>query len=75
MRAQMPFPCSGGSTVLIADMIAVVDKGRIVERGTHKELLEEKGIYSKLVSRQQSKEKEKLNIDELIDDLRNGDDE
>ncbi len=36
------------STVINADKIAVVDKGRIVELGTHHELLQQKGLYSRL---------------------------
>ena len=36
------------STVRNADAIIVLDHGRIKERGTHKELLEEKGIYYRL---------------------------
>ncbi|MFH1562472.1 MAG: ABC transporter ATP-binding protein [Nitrospirota bacterium] len=36
------------STVINADKIAVVDKGRIVESGTHYELLKQKGLYSRL---------------------------
>ncbi len=36
------------STIREADLILVMDKGRIVEQGTHKELLEKKGFYSKL---------------------------
>jgi len=37
------------STVQRADMIIVVDEGRIVERGTHKELIkDEGGVYYKL---------------------------
>jgi ATP-binding cassette, subfamily B, bacterial len=38
------------STVQRADRIAVVDLGRIVEIGTHAELLSEKGHYSQLVA-------------------------
>jgi ATP-binding cassette subfamily B protein len=36
------------STVRHADQILVMDRGRIVERGTHAELLEKGGIYAKL---------------------------
>jgi ATP-binding cassette subfamily B protein len=33
------------STIRHADQILVIDKGRIVERGTHAELMEKKGFY------------------------------
>lgn len=36
------------STILRADLILVLDHGRIVERGTHAELLARGGLYSKL---------------------------
>jgi len=36
------------STILRADQILVLDDGRIVERGTHHELLERGGLYSRL---------------------------
>ena len=36
------------STVRRADMILVMDKGRIVQRGTHKELLKEGGLYRQI---------------------------
>ncbi|HLG62477.1 MAG TPA: ABC transporter ATP-binding protein [Ktedonosporobacter sp.] len=40
------------STILAADLILVLDKGRIVERGTHKDLLNCNGLYAKLFYQQ-----------------------
>jgi len=40
------------STILAADVILVVDRGRIVERGTHDELLRQGGLYEKLYRQQ-----------------------
>ena len=40
------------STVRNADRILVVDRGRIVERGTHEQLLERQGRYFQLYTRQ-----------------------
>jgi ABC-type multidrug transport system fused ATPase/permease subunit len=36
------------STITGADRIVVLDKGRIIERGSHKELLAQNGIYAKM---------------------------
>ena len=44
------------STVRDADQIAVLDRGRIAERGTHEELLEHGGLYTALVSRDVTEE-------------------
>jgi ATP-binding cassette subfamily B protein len=40
------------STVLAADLILVMDKGRIVERGTHPALLRAGGLYARLFESQ-----------------------
>lgn len=44
------------STIRRADMILVVSAGRIVERGTHRELMERKGHYYNLYTRQYREE-------------------
>ena len=40
------------STIQKLDKIIVLDKGEIVEQGTHKELLEKKGVYADLWNHQ-----------------------
>lgn len=71
------------STVIDATQICVVHKGRIVERGSHGELMETAGIYSALVQRQMARDastvmdqkakasvpKKGTEIDDLIEDL------
>jgi len=46
------------STIMKADRILVIDKGRIVESGTHKELCRKNGIYKKLYDLQFPEERE-----------------
>jgi ATP-binding cassette subfamily B protein len=46
------------STVMDADQILVLDQGRIVERGTHRELLEQDGAYAQMWALQQQEEAE-----------------
>jgi ATP-binding cassette subfamily B protein len=45
------------STILAADVILVMDRGKIVERGTHRELLVEGGLYAQLYETQFSRER------------------
>jgi len=45
------------STILAADVILVFDRGKIVERGTHQELLAQGGLYSHLYETQFSRER------------------
>jgi ATP-binding cassette subfamily B protein/subfamily B ATP-binding cassette protein MsbA len=40
------------STILHADRILVLDRGRIVEQGTHRELMARRGIYRQMIERQ-----------------------
>jgi subfamily B ATP-binding cassette protein MsbA len=40
------------STIQNADIIAVIDKGRVIEIGTHAELVKQKGLYNRLIEMQ-----------------------
>jgi ATP-binding cassette subfamily B protein len=42
------------STIVNADVIFVIDGGRLVEQGTHAQLMKKRGLYSKLVAQQGS---------------------
>jgi ATP-binding cassette subfamily B protein len=44
------------STVVDAQQILVMDKGRIVERGSHRELLAQQGVYAQMWALQQQEE-------------------
>ncbi len=40
------------STIISADKILVVEQGKIVETGTHQQLLEARGVYFRLYQNQ-----------------------
>jgi ATP-binding cassette subfamily B protein len=44
------------STIVDAQQILVMDKGRVVERGTHRELLAQQGVYAQMWALQQQEE-------------------
>ena len=48
------------STIRDASKIAVVNEGKIVEEGTHDELVERRGVYAMLVSHQLKREREQI---------------
>jgi ATP-binding cassette subfamily B protein len=45
------------STILAADLILVMDRGKIVERGTHEELISLNGLYAQLYETQFKRER------------------
>ena len=47
------------STVMDADQLLVLDRGRIAERGTHRELVERGGTYAQMWALQQQEEAER----------------
>ena len=53
------------STILAADLILVVDRGQIVESGTHPELLAKKGLYAHLYKTQFRKHEHEITPPEL----------
>ncbi|MFC7440724.1 ABC transporter ATP-binding protein [Laceyella putida] len=62
------------STITHADQILVVDQGKVVERGTHEELLREGGLYARLFNVQHlgSKPEENSNTEQDASGLMEG---
>lgn len=51
------------ATVKDADLIVVMDEGRIVEQGTHHTLIEQGGLYARMVERELRSEEATENVD------------
>ncbi len=56
------------STVIHADTILVMDKGKIVERGSHAELLAQGGLYAGLWTRQREAEEARRKLAEMVEE-------
>jgi ATP-binding cassette subfamily B protein len=55
------------STVVDADQILVMDHGRIVERGTHRQLLERGGAYAQMWSLQQREQEQRERTETAVE--------
>ena len=55
------------STIRNADLIVGLERGEVIEYGTHDDLMEKRGLYYELVTAQQRKEKSE-NIDSSDED-------
>ncbi len=55
------------STLLHADFIIVLDKGKIVESGTHDELMKNKSIYFDMYTQQQSEQQDEITNEKTIE--------
>ena len=55
------------STIIDADNILVMDKGRIIEQGSHPSLLTQNGLYAHLWQLQQEKREHELALETVVD--------
>ena len=56
------------SAVRDCDQIAVLDAGRLVELGTHRELMAEEGLYARLASEQAAADRRNRIVAELVEE-------
>ena len=57
------------STVRHADMILVLQKGRILERGTHDDLISRGGLYAKLCQAQHTNRFSETDVEAVLSDV------
>lgn len=50
------------TTIMNADQIIVMDRGRLVQSGTHEELIRQEGIYKRIYDTQKASEEDKLTM-------------
>ncbi len=55
------------STIIDADQIMVLDKGQVVEQGTHQQLLSQEGLYAHLWQLQQEEREHELALESVAD--------